>query len=185
MKGHLIDRRLNLDARIPGSSSRVIESSAMRPRMRERSVHDMCFGDAVKQFAGTDCGISPALGNLALIGRSVELGQVADNVCRKRQSLENALSGVSRRDQPVGTLLIEIAQVCQLKPAPRRIEAATDLLQAWDAVPNRIVKRSLTAEKKIVIGLGHPAVCVFGRKQHVKRLVDSDNIGNPRQLVLL
>jgi len=85
----------------------------------------------------------------------------------------------------VGALLIEFAEVCQLQPAPRRIEEATNLLQARDAAPNRVVKRSLTTEKKIVIGLGHPAVCVFGRKQDVKRLVDSDNIGNPRQLILL
>jgi len=98
VKGHLIDRRPKLDACIPGSSSRVIESSAMRSRMREGSIHDMCFGDAVKQFARTDCGISSALGNLAFICRCVELGQVADDVCRKRQRLKNALGGVSSRD---------------------------------------------------------------------------------------
>ncbi len=156
----------------------------MRPRMRESSVQNMCFGHAVKQFARTDCGISSAPGNLAFIGRRVELGQVSDDVYRKRQRLKNALGGVSRRDQPVGPLLIEIAQVCQLQPAPRCIEEATDLLQARDAVPNCVVKRGLTGEKKNVVRLSHPPIRVFCRKQDVKRLVDSDNIGNPRQLIL-
>ena len=54
-----MDRRLKIDAGIPGSSSRVIESSAMRSRMREGSVHDMCLGDAVEQFAGLIAAFPP------------------------------------------------------------------------------------------------------------------------------
>ena len=50
----------------------------------------MRFGNPVKQFAWTDCGIPAALGDLALIGRCVELSEIVDDVRRKRQGFENA-----------------------------------------------------------------------------------------------
>ena len=86
----------------------------MRTWMGEGRIDDVRLRNTIEQFARTDRRISPALGNLAFIGRSVELGQIADHVCRKRQRLKNGLGGVSRRDQPVCTLVIEIAEVCQL-----------------------------------------------------------------------
>src|ERR1035438_6694949 len=114
-----------------------MESTAMRPRMRKGSVHDLCLGDPVEQFTGADGRVPSPLADLALISHRVEFTQIAENLCGDRESLENARRRIGRRDQPVRALLIEVTQVSHLFSAPRGIKKATNLLQSRDAVDRK------------------------------------------------
>src|SRR5215469_1678495 len=71
-----------------------------------------------------------------------------------------------------------------LSPAPGGIQEAANLLQAGDAAPNGVLDWSLATKQGIIIWPGHPSVGMFGRKQYVKRLVNSNQVRDPRELVL-
>ena len=130
----------------------------MRTRIGEGRIDDLRLGNTVEQLAGTNGRVSSSLTDLALIGHCVEFAQIAENLRGEWEGLENARRRIARRDQPVRTRLIEVTQVRHLLSAPCCIEKATNLLQARDAVPYGVVKRSQTAEQEVVIGLCHPTI---------------------------
>jgi hypothetical protein len=100
------------------------------------------------------------------------------------QAFDVSVGGLCRGDQAVRAAVIEVPEVWHLSPAPGCIQEAANLLQARDAATNGVLDWSLATKQGIIIWPGHPPVGMFGRKQSVKRLVNSDQVRDPRELVL-
>src|SRR5580658_950195 len=80
VKDDLADRGFYSNSCVPCAALRAVESPAVGAGMAECRVHDMRLRDAIQQLAGTDREISPSLGQLAFIGRSVQLAQIGEHL---------------------------------------------------------------------------------------------------------
>lgn len=129
-----------------------------RARVSEGGVYDVGLRHPQKQLAGTDRAVATILRNLPLVGRAIEFAQISENICRKGEAFKDALSTILRRNESVGSGLVELYEACQSVPASLRVNQAPHLLQPRYPRPHHVIDRGLAAEKRIIIRLGDPVV---------------------------
>ncbi len=158
VKRDLCDRRLDLEARIPGATLCAMKPPTKRARMSEGGVHDVGLRHSQKQLARTNRAVAAILRNLPLVGRGIEFAQISENIRRKGKAFKDTLSTVLRWDQSVGSGLVELYKSCQSVPASLRVDQAPHLLQPRYSRPHHVIDRRLAAEERIIIRLRDPAV---------------------------
>ncbi len=98
VKRDLCDRRLNLKARIPCATLRIMKPPAKRTRVSEGGIYGVGLRHPKKQLAGTDCTVATALRNLSLICSGIEFAQISENIWSKGKTFKDTLSIVLRWD---------------------------------------------------------------------------------------